>query len=62
MLLRETAGELTIAQTAIDRERGVVLSEERAATARPTGSPSSALGFLLPGQRLPSACRSARST
>ncbi|ALL12642.1 M16 family metallopeptidase [Caulobacter henricii] len=29
MLLRETAGELTIAPEAVDRERGVVLSEER---------------------------------
>lgn len=30
MLLREAAGELTIAPEAVDRERGVVLSEERA--------------------------------
>jgi len=30
MLLREAAGELTIAPDAVDRERGVVLSEERA--------------------------------
>lgn len=30
MLLREAASELTIAQDAVDRERGVVLSEERA--------------------------------
>ncbi len=30
MLLREVAGELTIAPDAVDRERGVVLSEERA--------------------------------
>jgi len=29
MLLREAAGELTIAQDAVDRERGVVLSEQR---------------------------------
>jgi zinc protease len=29
MLLREVAGELTIAPEAVDRERGVVLSEER---------------------------------
>lgn len=29
MLLREAAGELTIAPDAVDRERGVVLSEER---------------------------------
>jgi zinc protease len=29
MLLRETASELTLDQTAIDKERGVVLSEER---------------------------------
>ena len=29
MLLREAAGELTIAPEAVDRERGVVLSEER---------------------------------
>ena len=31
MLLREVAGELTLAQAPMDRERGVVLSEERAA-------------------------------
>jgi len=30
MLLREAAGELTIAPESVDRERGVVLSEERA--------------------------------
>jgi len=30
MLLREAAGELTIAPEAVDRERGVVLSEQRA--------------------------------
>ena len=30
MLMRETAGNLTIDQGAVDRERGVVLSEERA--------------------------------
>ncbi|MGH6743937.1 M16 family metallopeptidase [Novosphingobium sp.] len=29
MLMRETAGELTISQAAIDRERGVILSEMR---------------------------------
>nr|QQZ51655.1 insulinase family protein [Phenylobacterium glaciei] len=34
MLLREAAGNLTIDQAAVDRERGVVLSEERAGTIR----------------------------
>ena len=36
MLLREAAGKLTLAQDAMNQERGVILSEERRATARPT--------------------------
>ena len=53
MLLRETAGELTIDPAAVDRERGVVLSEERT-----RGTPNyrvftRALDFQLQGQRPP---------
>lgn len=52
MLLREVGSELTLAQSAMDGERGVVLSEERL-----RGSPSKALGdwqrnFVYEGQRL----------
>jgi zinc protease len=53
MLMRETAGELTIAQAAVDRERGVVLSEERARDTPVYRIIKSQLGFLMPGQRVP---------
>ncbi|MEO8114190.1 MAG: insulinase family protein [Phenylobacterium sp.] len=53
MLLRETAGNLTIAPDAVDRERGVVLSEERASDSPAYRVFKSRLAFLLPGQRLP---------
>ena len=58
MLLREVASELTLAQAAVDRERGVVLSEERAAT-RPAyrvvqGQPAaSSCPASVPTRRLP---------
>jgi zinc protease len=53
MLLRETAGELTIDQGAVDRERGVVLSEERARDTPAYRVYKDRLGFLLRGQRPP---------
>ena len=53
MLLRETAGELTIAQQSVDRERGVILSEERARDTPGYRITKQRLGFLMPGQRLP---------
>ena len=53
MLLRQTAGELTIAPDAVDRERGVVLSEERARDTPGYRIVKQRLEFLLPGQRLP---------
>jgi zinc protease len=53
MLLREAAGNLTIAQPAMDRERGVVLSEERARDTPAYRIYKQRLAFLLPGQRLP---------
>jgi zinc protease len=53
MLLRETAGELTIAPDAVDRERGVVLSEERARDTPGYRNTEARLGFFFAGQRLP---------
>jgi len=51
MLLREVAGELTLTQDAMDKERGVVLSEERLDDSPGYRSFKSRLQFLLPGQR-----------
>lgn len=53
MLLREAAGNLTIAQSSVDRERGVVLSEERTRDTPAYRIYKDRLAFLLPGQRLP---------
>jgi zinc protease len=53
MLLRETASNLTIAQADVDRERGVILSEERTRDTPGYRIVRQRLGFLLPGQRLP---------
>ncbi|HXA38837.1 MAG TPA: insulinase family protein [Phenylobacterium sp.] len=53
-LLRETASELTLAQAAVDRERGVVLSEERASDSPGYQVFKARLGFQLPGQLMPS--------
>jgi zinc protease len=53
-LLRETASELTIAPAAVDRERGVVLSEERASDSPAYRVYKSRLEYLLAGQRMPS--------
>jgi len=51
-LLRESASELTIAQSAMDRERGVVLSEERVSDSPAYRVFKERLGFELPGQRM----------
>jgi zinc protease len=53
-LLREVASELTIAPAAMDRERGVVLSEERTSDSPNYRVFKQRLSFLLPGQRMPS--------
>ena len=53
MLLRETASNLTIAPDAVDRERGVVLSEERARDTPGYRAYIEQMRFLLKGQRLP---------
>ena len=53
MLMREAAGNLTLDQGAIDRERGVVLSEERARDTPPYRIYKERLGFFLKGQRPP---------
>ncbi|HKR86745.1 MAG TPA: insulinase family protein [Phenylobacterium sp.] len=53
MLLRETASELTIAPQSADRERGVVLSEERARDTPGYRIVKQRLAFLLKDQRLP---------
>jgi zinc protease len=52
-LLREAASELTIAQDAVDRERGVVLSEERASDSPSYQVFRQRLNFELPGQLMP---------
>jgi zinc protease len=53
MLLRETASNLTLAQAAMDRERGVVLSEERLRDTPGYRVVKQRYAFLMPGQRLP---------
>jgi len=50
MLLREVAGELTLAQDAIDHEKGVVLSEERLRDTPGYRVLKASLGFSLEGQ------------
>ena len=50
MLLREVAGELTLDQGAIDKERGVVLSEERLRDTPGYRVSKASLGFDLEGQ------------
>ncbi|MFP5449556.1 MAG: M16 family metallopeptidase [Alphaproteobacteria bacterium] len=52
MLLRETAMNLLIAQDAVERERGILLSEERARDTPPYRIYKSRLSFLLKDQRL----------
>ncbi|MGR4864164.1 M16 family metallopeptidase [Caulobacter sp. LARHSG274] len=53
MLLREAAGELTIAPAAVDRERGVVLSEERTRDTPNYRVFVNTFAFQLAGQRPP---------
>ncbi|HTI67323.1 MAG TPA: insulinase family protein [Caulobacteraceae bacterium] len=50
MLMREAAGELTLAQSAMDTERGVVLSEERARDTPGYRVFKARLAFLLKNQ------------
>lgn len=51
MLTRETVSELTLDQGEMDKERGVVLSEERARDTPGFRSYITQLKFLMPGQR-----------
>ncbi|MGD2133088.1 MAG: insulinase family protein [Maricaulaceae bacterium] len=51
MLLREVADKLTIEPDAVDRERGVVLSEYRVNNTYVRRYRDAAQGFLFPGQR-----------
>ena len=53
MLLREIAGNLTLSQTAMDEERGVILSEERLRDTPSYRVTKSRFGFMMPGQRPP---------
>jgi hypothetical protein len=53
MLLREAAGELTIAPDAVDRERGVVLSEERTRDSPGYRVAIKTFGFQMEGQLPP---------
>jgi zinc protease len=53
MLMREAAGNLTIDQAAVDRERGIVLSEERARDTPAYRIFKERFDFLMPGQRAP---------
>jgi zinc protease len=53
MRFRETASELTLSQTAMDAERGVVLSEMRLGDTPTYHAQKAQLAFLLQGQRLP---------
>jgi zinc protease len=52
-LMREAASNLTIAQEAVNSERGVVLSEERASDSPSYQVFKDRLNFLLPAQRMP---------
>ncbi len=53
MLMRETASELTLDAGAFDRERGVILSEEKLRDAPQYRGGTGLLAQLLPGQRVP---------
>ena len=52
MLMRETARNLLIAQDAVDRERGIVLSEERTRDTPAYRTYKARLAFLLKDQRV----------
>lgn len=51
-VLRETASELLMAEDAIDRERGVIVGEERTRNTPQLRSTKALFAFLAPGQRL----------
>lgn len=51
MIMRETASELTISQGAIDRERGVILSERRVRNTIASRNMVASNEFLTPGAR-----------
>ena len=53
LVMRETASELLLEQGAVDRERGVVLSEERARDTPAFRTYRERLAFILKGQRPP---------
>jgi zinc protease len=53
-LLREVAGRATLSAEAIDRERGIILSEERVRHTPSYRQLLDELGWLFPGQLLPS--------
>ena len=53
LLMREAAGEATLSTEAIDRERGVVLSEERSRDTPALRSTKAAYEFLFKGQLPP---------
>jgi zinc protease len=52
-LLREVAGEATLAASAIDAERGIIQSEERTRAGPQLNTLIDELGYMLPGQLLP---------
>jgi len=52
-LLREVAGEATLAAAAIDAERGIIQSEERTRATPQFRILVDELGYMLPGQLLP---------
>nr|WP_246450668.1 M16 family metallopeptidase [Rhizobium wenxiniae] len=52
-LMRETASELTLDAAAFDRERGVILSEERLRDTPQYRAGMAAMNILLEGQRVP---------
>ena len=52
MLMRETASELTFTPAAVDRERGVVMSEMRDRGGYQLKAYEDQIGFLLPGSQL----------
>ncbi|MFN3228759.1 MAG: M16 family metallopeptidase [Asticcacaulis sp.] len=52
MLMRETAGNITFDAAAIDRERGVILGEERTRNSPALRNFEAMARFLVPGQKL----------
>jgi zinc protease len=52
-ILRQMLGEATLAADAIDRERGIVLSEERTRATPQLRSLMAQLEFMMPGQLVP---------